>query len=108
MNVSLDTVAAIIADLDAAQPPRLSVRDAIAGMAAHIRAARERGCPDDQILGILARHEIAITAGTLRSYLSKTAPKTRPPRKAAALAATKALAEAGGAGGAAEAPAPAG
>ena len=69
---------AILADIDAAKPPRLSVRDAVRQMSSSIKAARSRGCQDDQLLALLA-------------YLSDATPKSKPPAKAAAAAAVAAL-----------------
>ena len=82
---------AILADIDAAKPPRLSVRDAVRQMSSSIKAARSRGCQDDQLLALLAKHGIVISVSTLRAYLSDATPKSKPPAKAAAAAAVAAL-----------------
>ncbi len=84
-------ISAIMADLDAAKPPQVSCREAVKEMADSIRAARTRGCSDDAILKILEEHGIKISASTLRAYLSESAPKTKPPRKASAIEAASAL-----------------
>lgn len=89
--ISRDSLSALRAALDAARPPQISKREAVRAVEGSLRAARDRGCPDTQLLEILAAHGITITASTLRSYLSGATPKVRPPRKGAALAAKQSL-----------------
>jgi len=93
-TIPRDSLPAIIAALDAAKPPQVTCREAVLEMAGSIRAARSRGCSDKVILQILAGHGIIISESTLRAYLSDAPPRTKPPRKSAAIEATAALKDA--------------
>ncbi|PWC85525.1 hypothetical protein TSH100_15365 [Azospirillum sp. TSH100] len=88
---SPDIIATLRAALDAAAPPLLTKQEVVRELRNAIRAARGRGCSDQQILDIFAAQGITMTPSTLRSYLADKPAKVKPPRKASALAAAQEL-----------------
>lgn len=88
---SPDIIATLRAALDAAAPPLLTKQEVVRELRNDVRAARGRGCPDQQILDIFAAQGITMTPSTLRSYLADKPARVKPPRKASALAAAQEL-----------------